>query len=772
MRSRRLFLVLSLLVTLFACNRDPNVAKQKYLESGNKYFDNGKYKQASIMYRKALSKDLKFGEAYYRLGLTELQLQNWPAAVRSLRRAIELQPANEEAHSKLGDLYMATYLYDSRRPPALLDEIRELADDRSGLLKRNPRSFQGLRLMGFVALVENDFKTALERFRLANEVKPFQPDVVLTYTQALSANNQWDEAEKLALGLIEKQPKFGPMYDVLYREYGKRDKPAEAEAILRRKVDNDPTNVSSILQLAAHYHLAKKEQEVTGTLNRILSNKADFPDGHIPVGTFYLRVKDFDKAIRNYQQGMQSAAEAQKPTYQKRMIVAYVAQNRKKEALELAESVLRANPKDSEALAMRGSLVLQGGNREQVQAAINDLTAAMREQPKNPVLRYELGRGHLAKGEGEQARVQFQEAVKLRPDYLPPKMALARLDLARAEYAKAMQGSAEILSVDPNNLGAKLIRSSALLGSGELRQARGELEALVKARPDSNDAQFQLAMLNFTERKFKDAENIFRRLHENSPGDPRGFMGMVESHMSQGRPAQALEMLQSVTQKSPDRPDYKLALANVAVRANKFDLAISEYQSLLAKNPGSADVHLRLGETYRRMGDAPNAIKYFGKARELAPNDPAANVQLALMLEGTGKRDDAQPLYEHVLKLDPDNAIVLNNLAYMLADKGSDLDHALTLAQRAKQKFPTNPDIADTLGWIYIKKNLSDNAISIFQELTSKHSHVSTYHYHLAMALFQKGDKPQAKKALETALKNKPSKEEEGKIKELMNRIG
>jgi tetratricopeptide (TPR) repeat protein len=368
--------------------------------------------------------------------------------------------------------------------------------------------------------------------------------------------------------------------------------------------------------------------------------------------------------------------------------------------------------------------------------------------------------------------MQFQEAVKLRPDYLAPKLALARLDLARGEYAKAMQGSAEILGLDPNHLGAKLIRSSALLGSGELRQARDELEALVKARPDSSDAQFQLAMLNFSEKRYKDAENIFRRLHEDSPGDPRGFMGMVESHMIQGRQAQALDMLQNVIQKSPDRPDYRLALANVAVRAEKFDLAIGEYQSLLAKNPKSADVYLRLGETYRRMGDSSNAIKYFGKARELAPNDPAANVQLALMLEGTGKRDDAKPLYEHVLKLDPDNAVVLNNLAYMLADKGSDLDHALTLAQRAKQKFPTNPDIADTLGWIYIKKNLSDNAISIFRDLTSKHGNVSTYHYRLAMALFQKGDKPEAKKALETALKNNPSKEEESKIRELMNRIG
>ncbi len=42
----------------------------------------------------------------------------------------------------------------------------------------------------------------------------------------------------------------------------------------------------------------------------------------------------------------------------------------------------------------------------------------------------------------------------------------------------------------------------------------------------------------------------------------------------------------------------------------------------------------------------------------------------------------------------------------------------------------------------------------------------------MAMALFQKGDKPQAKRELQTALRNRPSQQEEGKIKELMAKIG
>src|SRR5947209_1949058 len=91
--------------TLVACSRDPNYLKQKYLESGNKYYDAGRYKEASIYYRKSLEKDRKFGEAYYRLALTDLKLESVPNAVYALRRAVsELKPgtpSSDDATLKL-----------------------------------------------------------------------------------------------------------------------------------------------------------------------------------------------------------------------------------------------------------------------------------------------------------------------------------------------------------------------------------------------------------------------------------------------------------------------------------------------------------------------------------------------------------------------------------------------------------------------------------------------------------------------------------------------
>ena len=141
------------------------------------------------------------------------------------------------------------------------------------------------------------------------------------------------------------------------------------------------------------------------------------------------------------------------------------------------------------------------------------------------------------------------------------------------------------------------------------------------------------------------------------------------------------------------------------------------------------------------------------------------------MADSAGQRDKARPLYEQILKIQPDHPIALNNLAYMLAESGADLDQAMTMAQRAKQKLPQDSNVADTLGWIYIKKNLSDPAITIFRELVRVEPDRSTYHFHLAMALAQKGDKASAKKELEAALRKQPAKDEEQKIRELLLKV-
>jgi Flp pilus assembly protein TadD len=167
-----------------------------------------------------------------------------------------------------------------------------------------------------------------------------------------------------------------------------------------------------------------------------------------------------------------------------------------------------------------------------------------------------------------------------------------------------------------------------------------------------------------------------------------------------------------------------------------------------------------------------NAMEQFRKASQLAPNDINSLIQVGLLLEGIGRRDQARPVYEQILRIQPDHFVALNNLANMKAEEGVDLDQALTMAQRARQKAPDFHEISDTLGLIYIRKSLSEEAARIFSDLVQQEPTNPKFHLHYAMALLQKGDKPRAKSELQKASQNKPSNEDAGKIKELLQTIG
>lgn len=757
-------------VALVSCSRDPEVVKRKYLQSGNRYFDKKQYKEASIMYRQALRKDARYGDAYYRLGLTQIRLGRLPEAVRSLRRAVELMPRAPEPRVQLGEIYLmalaTTNPEQARQVDFLRNEIKTLADQLPvGSAARH-------RFLGYYHLSQQQFSEALAAFREAHRLEPFRPEVTLPLIETLLAANQTNEAVELARALTERQKDFGPAYDVLYVHYVRSNREAEAENVLKEKIANNPQQAAPVLQLAGHYHRLKREAEMRAALERLTSNLKQFPNAHQLVGDFYRAQRDPESALAQYELGMRHDA-TNRARYQKLKAQVLVDQGKRTEAAGLLEELLKQNPKDEEARAMRAALLIETGSREQVLTAVSELQAAVGRSPDNAVLRFNLGRALMRKGDVDLARTQFQEAVKRQPAYLPARLALAEVHLLRRDFAAALQAVREVLELDPANLPAKLLRTSALVAMGNTTQARADLEATLKQHPDSREARLQMATLDLSERRFKQAEQAFQALHQTAqPGDLRALMGLVETYAAQRQFDKSIALLKQEVAKNPDRPALRLALANDYVRAGQLDASIAEYQNLIQQNPEAGDLYLRLGESQRRKGDLVAAAASFRKCTELMPNEPGAHLALAMLQDQLKQTAQARSAYQKVLELQPDHPIALNNLAYILAETGGDLDQALTMAQRARQKLPQDPNVADTLGWIYIKKNLSDNAIEIFRELVRKEPGNPTFHYHLGVALYQKGDRLAARQALQAAMRNKPSADEAAKIKELMSKLG
>ncbi|MDR3699274.1 MAG: tetratricopeptide repeat protein [Candidatus Sulfopaludibacter sp.] len=791
MRSIRvLSLVLFVLASFISCSRDPNVAKKHYLDTGNKYFDKQNYKAAMIMYRNALEKDKRYGPAYYKLALAQIQLGQISPAINSLRRSVELNKPNDPAPAvvaahwdsvvKLSEIYMA-----GSRDPQLLGEVDQNVKD---ILARYPNSWDGHRLKGDLAFIHalQAFQTAnkdelkrqtdlaMSEYRKAESIKPGEVSVQMQLARTMASAGDFAGAEQLYRQVLDRDKNLQVAYSELYKLFIFQNKPDEGEKVLKLAAQNNPKQYSFLTALAAHYAVLHRRDDMVKVLQDIKSHAKDYPEAYLKVGDFYLRLGDGDSAIREYNEGLQKDKDAKRrPEYQKRKIEVLMRQGKRAEAADVNQQLLKENPNDSDAKGLAASLLLDKG---EISRALTELQSVVTRAPDNFVARFNLGRAYAMNNQPEQARQAFTKVIEQRPDYIPARVALAQLLLLRNELDSAMKAAQQILAIDPNNNTAKLTQSAVMMGQKKYGDSRLLLDSMLKANPSSPDVYFQLGVLDLAEAKFKDADTAFRKTYELNPTNPRGLMGMVETDMAQHKTDDALKLLKTESDKSPTNMDLVTQLGNISVRAGRFDEGIADFQraldSLDKTSKKRGNLLLRIGETYRLKGDPQNAIAYLQKAREVLPEDPGILGTLALVLDNAGRWTDAEQVYQATIKMDPNNGVLLNNAAFILAEHGGDLNSAMTMAQKAKQLYPNLAEVSDTIGWIYLKKGMADSAIDTFRDLVNKQPHASTYRYHLGVALAQKGDKPAALREFQTALKDNPPKAERDQIQEQIQKIG
>jgi len=125
---------------------------------------------------------------------------------------------------------------------------------------------------------------------------------------------------------------------------------------------------------------------------------------------------------------------------------------------------------------------------------------------------------------------------------------------------------------------------------------------------------------------------------------------------------------------------------------------------------------------------------------------------IAIIYDSQKKFDLSEKHYRAALQINPQFAPAANNLAYILAESNRDLNEALILAQTAKEKMPEDPNVMDTLGWVYYKKGLYDLAIGKFKDSLAKTPENAPVVFHLGMAYNKKGEGDKARAELERAL--------------------
>lgn len=704
----RWLVVIALLAT-GGCQRDPNVVKLRYLESGNRYFDNGRIREASIMYRRAVQVDPKFGEPYYRNALVMLKTGQIPEAASALRRAVELLPESDrrrDARIRLGQLLVA--LLDSGWDAHGADEAGQLAQD---LLARDANSFEGLLLSGQVLLLrsrwlsqmqpteaEAELDRAMAALEKANARRPRQSDVLVPMASALESRQRAAEAIAMLENHTAGADAAPRAFTELARMYIRQRQPDAAERVLRSAIARFPDQFDFRLALIRMQAWFRKPENFRETVAAVVAEHRKFPQVFEAAQPLYLLLGLEDEALALCDRASGLNPD-QRVRYQLMKVDTLARLGRREQARKLNQSVLAADPQRREALIREASFELDSGNPEAAQTLLERIVVA---DPQNPLAQYQMARVLVRASRFGLARQRLVDAVRLAPDFIEARLDLARLDLETGDYMRALSSAEEVLNRDPSNQDAALARIAAIRLLGKLDGAESAIAALPVR---SAAALYELCLLRDAQKRAPEAEQACRDSSIADPRDLRGLTHLVESRLSKDDAKGALAIVEAARKTIP--PGYELLtlLADTAVKAGAYDTAVAGYLELLPLTEHDAarksGVLFRLGELQRRTGNLQTAIGNLRTAYKLDPQNPLVLQNLAVALDMAGERGEAMRLYEQSLRLNDRNPVVLNNLAFHLAESGGDLDRALTYAQRALQASPGNPEYLDTIGWIY-----------------------------------------------------------------------
>lgn len=159
------------------------------------------------------------------------------------------------------------------------------------------------------------------------------------------------------------------------------------------------------------------------------------------------------------------------------------------------------------------------------------------------------------------------------------------------------------------------------------------------------------------------------------------------------------------------------------------------------------------------------------QATAIDPRFTVAHLELAQDAETRGDVDEAVSRYRSVVALEADNAVALNNLAYLLVDKKNLAAEALPLAERAYRLSGEAPTVADTLGWVHYKLGETIKALPFLERASQLAAPNVDILAHAAAIHADVKNMAQARADLDALLKLDPKAADRPDVKALMAKI-
>jgi tetratricopeptide (TPR) repeat protein len=743
-------LVAALVGLLSACRSSARA--REHLEKGNQFFSQKQFSSAENEYRQAIQINSDFAEAYYRLGLVQIEQEHPTAASQSFARAVDLDAKNLDARLRLGDLEISSTQYAEARQQA------------EAVLQRDSKNADAHRLLGEIALHQTQYPAAENELKQAIALDPRAPQSyeVLGLVQLLDA--EYGGAEKSFQAAVDVKPDDPQTYIDLSNFYKGESAGDRAEQVLRQGMARAPKAVELPVALAGLFVDRGRAPDAKHLLDQVEADESNYPDGRRAVAGFYLDNGDAASALDRFRALVSENKNDQAAA--KKVAECYLQLGRWQDAGQWIDQQDN-DDRDADFRLLRARSDLGAFRLRQAAAELQRL---IHDSPDLPAVYFYLSQVDSAQEDGARAQQALSAALRVQPGYLPALLSLGNFSLQRNDANGALADASQVIANNFWLADAHVLAGSSYLLRGDLDQAQRAFELAAGLNPRSPAAHERLGRVLSMRGKYADAEAAYENALAIAADYAPALSGLSEVLAKEGKAKQANLRVDRQIAAQPKAFQLYVAKAEFCIAQHDWACAERGYRQVLALNPYYVNGYLALAHIYAATNRPQDMIREYEGARSKFPEYLPTYILLGQVYEYVGNIDRARQTYQDALKVDADSVQALTNLARLYADHGGSLDGALELAQRAKTGQPDDAGVNDTLGWIYYKKGLYYLAMPPLQAAVATNPQVAKFQFHLGMAYLATGQLAQAHTSLQAALQSGLSGEDARSAQEALQK--
>jgi tetratricopeptide (TPR) repeat protein len=402
----------------------------------------------------------------------------------------------------------------------------------------------------------------------------------------------------------------------------------------------------------------------------------------------------------------------------------YEQQKDYKKAIEAYKKATDADPENLDALRGLAQNLLNDG---QLDAALKQYEQVVKEDPQDAQAQLRMAEIYRRNGHFDQALAALKQAESLVQDSLEVPYSYALIYAAQGKYDEAIQQLQTLLQ--------KTEKPGGNYTSTEATNRAVFLERLGTLYRDQGNIQAAL--------------DTFRKMLPLGDDNAiRGYQQLVDTLRDQKRYDEAEASLKEAMQKFPQDRGLKLVYAGALADSGKADAAVQTAKSLLKNNAKEdREVRIALAQIYNRIRMFKEAEAEAANAEKLSTTEEereyVAFIQGSIY-ERQKKYDPAEERFRKVLAGDSQNAMALNYLGYMLADRGVRLSEALAFIKKAVDLDPQNGAYLDSLGWVQFRLGNYESAEEYLRKAEVRNGTDPTIQDHLAELYNKTGKLKQA----------------------------